>query len=346
MNRILMIGLTESEGGSQRHILELRKRIDCDVATSTDTKATFFSNIRFAIVVYFWSLSLIFGKKKYDVIHIHENTLYGLAPLLCWRYKTVITIHGMRGFKFYDNKLFWFFFKNSLRFADKIIAVNKEDEAILNYEFYGKLYDKYYILNGGEEPSKITYIPNGVDTSIYKRINPKVEKKIVFIGRINPQKGIIYLLKAYSKIFTDYKLEIIGDINSHYARTLQSEFYEEGERIIWRGSIKDRKEIVRSLKSAYMIVLPSLWEGLPLTLFESLASERPVIVSDIPAFKSVINDEALFFKNKNPKDLRLKIYKLLLNKNMANSLGKKGKELAKQYDWDIIAKQTMEVYNG
>ena len=59
--------------------------------------------------------------------------------------------------------------------------------------------------------------------------------------------------------------------------------------------------------STYCIALPSLWEGLPLVLFEALASNRPVIVSDIKAFKSVISDEAIFFRSEDHIDLAKKI---------------------------------------
>ena len=328
--RTLMIALTPPmEGGSQWHVHELSKRIKCNVLRQKyELSSIFLTNIFFAFGVYCWSLRLLFGKKRYDIIHIHDNLNYFLAPLLMlfsYKYKTIISVHGMSGFKFYDNKFLWFLFKNALKHANKLIAVNLEDKKRLEDEGF----------------KDITYIPNGVDTSIYKNINPKIEKKITFIGRVHEQKGIIYLLKAFKSIKTDYKLEIIGDTDNDYATRLMLEY--DCENIIWRGSIKDRKEIVRSLKSAQCIVLPSVFEGLPLTLFEALASGRPVIVSDIPAFKSIIKDEALFFKSKNAGDLSKKIKYLLDNKT---SFGQKGKELAKNYDWNIIAKQTMEVYNG
>jgi glycosyltransferase involved in cell wall biosynthesis len=118
------------------------------------------------------------------------------------------------------------------------------------------------------------------------------------------------------------------------------------KKITWLGSIEDRNEIVKRLMSAYMIVLPSRWEGLPLTLFESLASGRPVIVSDIPAFKSVVtdNNNAVFFESENEKDLNLKIFKLIDNSIFADEIGKEGKKLAEQYDWNMIAEKTKEIY--
>jgi phosphatidylinositol alpha-mannosyltransferase len=143
----------------------------------------------------------------------------------------------------------------------------------------------------------------------------------------------------------DIRLEIIGDNNNDYANHLVMDFNNYKKNIIWKGSLKDRETIAKELMSAYMIVLPSRWEGFPLTLMESLASGRPVIVSDIPAFKSIIKNEALFFRSENIEDLKQKINKLLSNKKYAAFLGKRGKNLAKDYDWDIIAEKTKKIYD-
>ena len=335
-----MLGLTPPlEGGSERHIYEVSSRLQCSVLTQKNSICkkkieipifgkSIIKNLSFAFLSFIYAFYLLMSKKRFDIIHIHENLLYFLAPILRARYKVIITVHGIKGFRFYDNKFFWIFFRYALKNADKIIAVSLEDKTILNKVF-----------------KEVSYIPNGVDLSLYKKIKEKTEKKIAFIGRIHEQKGLIYLLKAFqefNKAHPEFKLEIIGDIND-YARQLMKEF--NNKNIMWQGYISDREEIIKSLKSAYCIILPSIWEGLPLTLFESLASARPVIVSDIPTFKSVIKDEALFFKSQNYKDLARKINILSTNKTLANELGKKGLKLANLYDWNYIAKQTKELYD-
>ena len=113
-------------------------------------------------------------------------------------------------------------------------------------------------------------------------------------------------------------------------------------RIIWRGFMENRSEIAKTLKSSYLIALPSLWEGLPLVLFEALASGRPVIVSDIPAYRSVIKDEALFCKVKNSDDLAKKIELLLKSKETALRYGKKGMILAEK---SMLGKEIVQMNN-
>jgi len=344
--KILMIGISPPEqGGSQRHIYEIASRLGADLLTQkrsnyrgnkievpTINKSVFSRNISFAKFSFPRILELLFRKKskKYDVIHIHENLLYFFIPLLRLRYKVVTTVHGCKGFNFFDNKFLWQIYKFFLKFSNAIIAVSKEDEKILSEYF-----------------KKVDYIPNGVDNSVYA-FNSKQEKKICFIGRIHEQKGIVYLLEAFDKIkekIPGFKLELIGKGERDYEDGLKKKFNDK--RIIWRGFVSNRKEIAKSLKSSYLICLPSLWEGLPLTLFEALASTRPVICSDLKVFRTIVNDKsARFVRAKSSDDVAKAILFLIGNKKKAEQIGKEGKKIALKYDWNEIAKETLKTYQN
>lgn len=343
--RVLMIGLTPPlEGGSQRHIYEISSRIkESKVLTQSDSicrnkiglpvlkKPVFLRNIIFAIMVkfYVWFLLLTF-KKKYDVIHIHENLVYPYALLLSLRYKVIITVHGIKGFKFYDNKFLWFFFKLGLRAADKIISVSVADKELLDKEF-----------------RNVVYIPNGVNIQTYSGLKAKTEKKITFVGRVHEQKGIVYLLKAFEKIsekHPDYKLEIVGEVND-YARELQRKF--PNKNIVWKGFILDRKNLFYEILSSEILVYPSLWEALPWpALLEGLASGRAVVASNLPGMKKITKDNKniLLFKPGNSEELAKLIDMLIKQKKKAKRIGIEGKNLAKKYLWDKIAREIGEVY--
>jgi len=170
------------------------------------------------------------------------------------------------------------------------------------------------------------------------------EIEIVFVGRLHEQKGIIYLLEAFEKIKRkDVYLKIIGDDTNDYAKQLKRSF--RNKRIKWLGFILDRKELASHLKTAYCIVLPSLFEGQPLTLFESLASKRPVIVSNIEAFQDIVSDkEVLFTKTGSSESIVTAINCLLYNYDIAQDYGKNGYEFVKNYDWDAISEETRRIY--
>ena len=168
MKKVLIMGLTPPmEGGSQTHVYEISSRIPNSVVlTQKNSKCrnkieipTIKNNLLLANISFFlsslvYSIFLIFTlNKKYETIHIHENLLYVLAPLLRIRYKIIITVHGITGFRFYKNKFLWFLFGNSLKFTNKIISVDLVEKELLE----GKL-------------KNVTYIPNGVDLKIYDKI--------------------------------------------------------------------------------------------------------------------------------------------------------------------------------
>jgi len=171
-------------------------------------------------------------------------------------------------------------------------------------------------------------------------------KTITFIGRIHPQKGLIYLLIAWKKIrkaYPDFSLQIIGGYDNDYGNKLMAK--SNNPQVKWLGFVSDRKQIAEYLMNSYCIVLPSLFEGSPLTLFEGLASKRPVICSDLPAIKSICSEEeAIFFKAGDADDLASKMSWAIDNPDKAKVIGSEGRQVAERYNWDEIAKRTVEVY--
>lgn len=340
--KVLMIGLTPPvEGGSQRHVYEISSRLGEQVLTQKGSicknkielpilkSSTFLINISFFISCMIYSLKLLLVK-KHNIVHIHENLLYILALILGVRYKTIITIHGLTGFRFYENKILWFFFKNCLKMADAIICVDICEKKIIE-----KLH------------KNVVYIPNGVDISLYKKIKiNKVEKKITFLGRIHEQKGVAYLIKAFYEIkekARDFKLVIIGEIND-YAKQLQKEFPDK--KIVWKGFILDRRKIFEELKSSYALVYPSLWEALPWpALLEGLASGRPVIASNLEGMEEVFSsNEIMLSKAGNAEELSKKMLYLINNKRQAEKIGKFGGKKAKKFDWNSCSEKLRSVY--
>lgn len=348
MKKILMMGLTPPlEGGSERHIYEISSRLKesrvftqkgslCKNALKASTIGTggFITNISFFFSSLFYSIYLLFGKRKFDLIHIHENLLYLLVPFLKIRYKVIVTVHGITGFRFYENKILWVLFRLGLKFSDKIISVSLADKELLEKEF-----------------EKVVYMPNGVDIELYEKIKAKnKENKIVFVGRIHEQKGIETLLKSFlllKKKYENYKIEIIGKKEGELYEKL-SEKYKD-ENIIWKGFILDRKVLFSEISSAKILVFPSIWEALPWpALLEGLGSGNPVVASDLLGMRYVFNDgnEILLAKPKNPEDLAEKISKLIDNPELAKKIGKEGKKKARKFSWQNIAKEIQRVYNN
>ncbi|MEM1577998.1 MAG: glycosyltransferase family 4 protein [Candidatus Aenigmatarchaeota archaeon] len=341
--KILFVGLTPpEEGGVERCIYELSSRIkDSHVLTQRSSicknkisfplfsiKSILFKNI-LLFLFFLLYLPKIMIKKKFDIVHIHNHFLFFfIIPLKLRGYKVVLTIHGLKGFKFYDNKLLWFFIKNMIRLANGVICITPRIKKVIESINVNSI-----------------YIPNGVNLKLYPRRKRRKENEILFLGRIHKQKGLVYLLEAFMKIknkIPTFKLRIVGKIND-YAYKLKERFCDK--QIIWEGFILDDKKKIELLTSCYCIVLPSLWEGFPLTLLEALASGRPVIVSSLPQIKEILNEgEVIFVKPRSSKDIAKKILLLVKNKKLAEEIGIKGKEKSKIFSWERIAEEHIKFY--
>lgn len=206
---------------------------------------------------------------------------------------------------------------------------------------------------------KLRIIPNGVDMDKFSGIERDYgfrrnyamdsEKIVLFVGRLVNEKGAHILVDAASKIlkhFIDIKFIITGkgpqfDFLCEKTRNLNI-----CQKIYFTGYIDD-DELLKLYKCADIAVVPSLYEPFGIVALEGMVADMPVIVSDTGGLGEIVNHgiDGLKFYTGNSNSLADCIMGLLLNpvkadKIKANALVKVGK----LYSWDIIARQTVDVY--
>ena len=344
--RILMIGLTPTRketGGSEKHICEIAKRLaksyDISVLTQkgsmcSDFAKTFEINLPntqlFRSLVFFVNvLVYVLFSKKYDIIHIHENYLFLLTPILKLRAKLVATVHGCVGFRYYDILPLRLIYFNLLKFANKVIFVSEHDYSLFK-----------------EKIPQAICIPNGVDISKFKQ-SKRVVDNVIYFGRFHPQKGIEYLLQAFAnfvKQYKNYKLILIGKENDYctYLKSLVES--EKIPNVVFAGYVDDIV-LTNTLESAKIIVLPSLFEGQSIAVLEALASGRPLITTNILANKFLERENtALLVEPADSEALASAIIKLVENNKLADKLAETGRKLSQKYDWNVIAELVGKTY--
>ena len=90
-------------------------------------------------------------------------------------------------------------------------------------------------------------------------------------------------------------------------------------------------------------VMPSLWEGLPISLIEAMASRLPIIATDIPAITAILDDaSAVFARKENAEDLADKLQWAFQHREETIHRAEFAYEIAKQYDWEQTARQEIE----
>ncbi|MCD6460290.1 glycosyltransferase family 4 protein [bacterium] len=286
--------------------------------------------------------------KKYDIVHYHAigPSTVSFIPRIFFK-KTVVTIHGLDWQRQKWSFLAALFLKLGERtafyFPHKTISVSR---TLKNY------YDKKYKGN-------IEYIPNGVNKTaaycadiINRKYNLTANSYVVFISRLEPEKGCRYLIEAFKKIKSDKKLVIVGDsiYSKDYVKSLHKTA-EDDKRIFFTGNVVG-KELAELFANAYLFVLPSEIEGLPIVILEALSFGKCVLASDIPENMEVIYPPeekgaqyGFSFKSKDVNDLSDKLKLLIYSPQKVTQMAEKAKKYVEQnFNWDIIADQTEKVY--
>ena len=289
---------------------------------------------------FFAALASAFG--RYDVVHIHAE---GPAAM-CWIPKlfgkrVVVTIHGLdwqrekwkNGF---GSKYIHLGEKMAVKFADEIIVLSKGVQ-----EYFQKTYGR-----------KTLFIPNGVNRPVLRKADLIKNKfgidkdgYVLFLGRIVPEKGLRYLIEAYKELHTDKKLVIAGGSSDtdDFMQEIQT-LATGDDRIIFTGFVAGQA-LEELYSNAYLYLLPSDLEGMPLSLLEAMSYGNCCVVSDIAECSEVVEDKAVTFQKSNVQDLKEKLQRLCDDPATVQKYKNEAADfICSKYNWDEITQKTLEVY--
>lgn len=197
---------------------------------------------------------------------------------------------------------------------------------------------------------KFITIENGVNLKKFSSKNVKIEKNyfekerkqriITMIGRFDVQKDQITLIKAIKDI-EDIFLFLVGDGPlKKIAEDITKELNIE-DKVKFLGT---RKDIPQILKITDISVLSSNYEGFGLVAIESMASNKPIIISDVDGLMQVVGDGGVIFNKKNVDDLKEKIELLIKDKKYYEKVVEKGLKVSKKYDLEKTLNNYLQLY--
>ena len=179
-----------------------------------------------------------------------------------------------------------------------------------------------------------------MESSYLQSLGVEPGKYIIAVGRITPEKGFDYLIKAYKKArLADTKLVIAGGVEaeSSYGKELQQ--LANDANVVFAGFVQGKK--LESLYSnARLYVLSSVNEGFPLVLLEAMSYGQDVLVSDIPATHLVELEKEDYFEKANVEDMTSKLRYKICTPSV-----KRDYDL-NQFDWDKIADKVDGIYHS
>lgn len=360
-------GFPDVQGGVEKHCEELYPRLvelGADVIVITrknyiKEKIGSFKGVRF---VHLFSPKLksleaishtflaLFKLKKLnpDIVHVHSIGPSILIPLIKLSgYKVVMTHHGPD----YMRKKWGIAAKfalrvgerNAMKYSDKVIVIAKW---VQNYIEKKYKRGSYFIPNGVTPIDIKSYDTDNTGNSlIFKKFNIRTGKYIFTAARFVPEKGLDDLINAYGLIAgPEFKLVIAGgaDHETVYSKAVKN-LANKTEGVALTG-ILYKEDIYKLYANAALFVLPSYYEGFPISLLEALSFGVPVLVSDIAAHKEILLPDFRYFSTGNVGELSKKIEECF-KKGIDESEKDKYIYLIKTYyNWDIIAEKTLSVY--
>lgn len=294
---------------------------------------------------FFASIKAAFG--HYDIVHVHAEG----PALFCWIPKAVgkrvvCTVHGLD-----YARAKWGRFgrlcilggeRSAVRHADEIIVLSRNVQDYFR-ETYGRR--TVFIPNGVERPEAVEA------KEITEKWGLRKDDYLLFLGRLVPEKGVHYLIEAYLNIkdrtperLKGKKLVIAGGSSDTdaYVDGLKA----MGEDIIFTGfqQGKVREELY---SNAYVYVLPSDLEGMPLSLLEAMSYGNCCLVSSIKECTEVVEDKAAVFGKGNVHDLERELQRLCGDKQLVDSYKDSAADfICSKYRWNDVVERTLEVYGG
>lgn len=293
-----------------------------------------------ASAAFFASIKAAFG--KYDIVHVHAEG----PAVFCWipklfHKKVICTCHGLDW-----DRARWrgTFGGRFIKYGEKMMAKHADEIIVLS-----KGAQKYFLDTYGR---KTVFIPNGVTRPEIKEAKLIEEKwdiskdtYILTLSRLTHEKQILLLIEAYREIDTDKKLIIAGGSSDSdgYVEMLH-QTAEEDDRIIFTGFVQG-EELEELYSNAYVYVLPSELEGMPLSLLEAMSYGNCCLTSDIPECTDVVEDHGVTFKTNDKEDLKAKLQILVDDPKHVYEYKKAAADyICGRYNWDDVVDKTLSLY--
>ncbi len=287
------------------------------------------------------SIKKAFQKERFDVLHFHNLGLpFSWQILRESNALNILTFHAsLDGSKILKKfpKIFYPIEKIIQKKINGIIGV-------------APLTLKYFKNFKGPK----TVIPNGINLT---RFNPKLLKikkfqdgkiNILFLGRIEQRKGLIYLLKAFkilNRKFSNLRLIIVGD---GVLRKKCEKYVKENnlKEVCFEGG-KKVEQVPPYYVSSDIFVGPSIFgESFGIVLLEAMASKVPVVAFANDGYKGLLKNKkgGVLVPPKDYKSLAKELEVLIKDESLRKRMGKMGLEEAQEYSWDKIAKRVLDFY--
>ena len=263
--------------------------------------------------------------------------------------RVVETYHGREGWRQGRLRGSFVMDRTVARFCHRVIAVS---EAAARFLVEGK----------GYPAAKVCVVPNGRDLSAFKPGGAerrdevrkalgvdRVAPVVGVVGRLETQKGHRYLFDAWPAVVREYpdaRMLVIGDGSLRADLEHQVRALGIAESVVFLGF---RSDIPRLLDACDGLALPSLYEGMPLTVIEASAMACPVVATAVDGTPEVIEEDVTgwLVPPADPPALGRALIRMLADPERARAVGRAGRErVLRRFDLATQVAATARVYRS
>jgi glycosyltransferase involved in cell wall biosynthesis len=281
------------------------------------------------------AIHLLFS--RWDVVHIYGlgNAIY-LVLLKLLGLNTVISVDGLE----WNRKKWGAFARLWFRFSEFIVK-KYADRVIADSGVIKKYYKEKHDINAEYIPYG-AYVEDAGSNGFHEEALER-EKYVLFVGRLAPEKGVHFLIKAFKNVKTDMKLVIVGDdpYNRKYVESLKR---NDDDRIMFLGYVYGDR-YASLCQNAYVYVQPSELEGTSPALLAAMGYGCCVLVNGIDENIETIGDAGIFYKKNVVEELARNLQYLTENPEVVAQYRLKAADRVKShYNWDSISESVEELF--
>jgi len=277
-------------------------------------------------------------EERFDLLHFHEPFVPFLSPVVLRQSQSVniATFHAYAGF----SPAYEIGSRILRGYAARLhgrIAVSAAARHFI---------DRFF-------PGDYKVIPNGVDVVRFQRAVPIARWKdgrmnILFVGRHEPRKGLLDLLKAYRlmrKAGCQCRLLIVGS-GPQEREARRYVMTRRLQDVVFLGRVSDAEK-AQLYRTADVFVSPATGrESFGIVLLEAMAAGTPIVCSDIHGYKGVVrrNEQGLLVPPRDPKALAAATLRLLEDPELRARMGASGRARAEEFSWERVTAKVDDYY--
>jgi glycosyltransferase involved in cell wall biosynthesis len=309
---------------------------------------------KFSLPLTLWLLGHV---KDYNIVHTNAIFSYPVFPAhlasLLSNIPYVMTPHGMLDpwalkYKAFKKNIYYKLFERP--FLNRASAIQMLCNSEMEKAQALKLKAKIAVIPNGIYKADFQVLP-GPELFLTKFPHTKGKKLLLFLGRVDPKKGLDLLAEAFGKIYRQFPnthLIIAGPDNIGFSSKIKTLFMQNNclDAVTFTGMLRGELKL-SALAAATIYVAPSYSEGFSVSVLEGLASKLPCVLTTGCNFPEAASTNSAIVVNTDSESIANALSWCLNNSSEATSMANRAQQfIFKTYTWDRVADKLEQLYKS